>query len=229
MRHRLLCATLIGLFAIRPAFAQEMIDIPLQPPAPALPPGPNSDMLGEGTQLRLVLLDSVSSATAAKGQPVRFAVAEDVSSAVPRGTLVVGVVKSAHKGIPGKRNGSLVLVPQIALLPDGRRLKLDQSTDECRPDIAGCWVMGAFVVVGLAIFVPIELPVAAVHAVSQRHRRKLLTPIHRQIEGTDVSDEPCHIYSAYTVHKLQISGRPTPAASADIESTLRVLDACAVH
>jgi hypothetical protein len=83
-----------------------------QPVAPASAPteASNSNVLKKGTYVRLVLLETVSSATATKGQSVRMLVKEDVSAdgviVIPKGTSATGIVAWVRKAVPGKKDGS---------------------------------------------------------------------------------------------------------------------------
>ena len=233
MRNFLLCATLIALLALQPASAQDTYKIPIPLPAATTTPASVRNVLADGTEIRFVLLDSISSATAVKGQPVRFAVAQDVIvngiAVIPRGTQAEGVVTQVRKGIPDKHDGALQLEARKILLTDGTKLKLVRSTEDCQITIPGCWVFGAFVVGGVAIFGPIALGVAAVHSISHPHHRRVLTPIHSKIEGTDEAREPCEIDTAYTAHEWKISPGQTQASGSATEAILKTLDTCAAH
>ena len=62
-------------------------------------------------EIRLVLLETVSSATAQKGQSVSMTVASDVivdgNLVIPKGTRAKGVVDFVRKAVPGKKDGRL--------------------------------------------------------------------------------------------------------------------------
>jgi hypothetical protein len=104
---------------------------PTQTPIPGTGPQaallPSSAVVAKGVEVKFVLLDSVSSATATRGQPVRFAVAEDVwvdgLVAIPRRTPANGVVRRVRKGVPGEYAGYLTLEPREILLANGSRIK----------------------------------------------------------------------------------------------------------
>lgn len=73
--------------------------------------------------IKLVAVESVSSATAHKGDSVRFAVAKDVVidgiTAVSAGTPVVGRVLKVKRGIPNHRSGFLeVQIRELKIGPD---------------------------------------------------------------------------------------------------------------
>ena len=107
------------------ALAQQPREIapPATPAPPAAPPA-----LRHGTIVEVTLLDSLTSATAVQGQPVRLAVAKDVrvhgSVVIPRGTPVKGIVAEVEKAAPGYRGGLLTILPQEIDLPNGSRLAI---------------------------------------------------------------------------------------------------------
>jgi hypothetical protein len=102
-------------------------------PAPAAQAKAATINIPKGTFVPLVFLETVSSATAQKGQSVRFAVKDDVivggTVAIPRGTAATGVVTCVLKAIPGKGNGSLWVQPVNLILPDGAPLPLREAPD----------------------------------------------------------------------------------------------------
>lgn len=68
-------------------------------------------MLKKGTDVHLVLLESVSSATATKGQSVHMAVLDDVTDGngvivIPKGTSATDVADGVIKAVPGKGTGA---------------------------------------------------------------------------------------------------------------------------
>lgn len=232
MRNFPLCTILIALLAIQPVYAQEIATIPLVPP-PMTAPSSAGDALEAGTPIRFVLLDSVSSAIAVKGQKVRFAVADDVLVngivAIPRGTPAEGVVAHVRKGIPDKQDGELEVQPRKILLSGGRKLKLIRTGEDCDISIPGCWVFVPVVVAGIAILGPIALGAEAVNAVKHTRRRRVLTPIHPKIEGTDISRKPCETDTAVTVYKWKFSTAQAQPSGSATETTVKILDACAAH
>jgi len=224
MRHFSLCAILIALLTVQPVCAQEVATIPLQTAATTPSPASSAAVLPEGTEVHFVLLDSISSATATKGQMVHFAIAQDEISLFPHETTAIGAVKSVRKGIPGKQNGSLELEPRTIMLPNGTKLKLVRSTEDCQITSAGCWVFLILATTMVAVFLPIELPVAVVYAIKHPHQRRLLTPMHANIEGTDVMLKPGQGYTAYTTRKLKISPTQDSASKPAKLETLTIFD-----
>jgi hypothetical protein len=68
-------------------------------------------VLKKGTDVHLVLLESVSSATATKGQSVHMAVLDDVTDGngvivIPKGTSATDVADGVIKAVPGKGTGA---------------------------------------------------------------------------------------------------------------------------
>ena len=91
-------------------------------PAP-LPPG----TLGEGTMIRVRLIDEVSSSFSEKGEPFRSRVATDVLQdgqvVIPAGSEIDGRVAEITKGKLGG-HGSILLVPETVTLENGARYEL---------------------------------------------------------------------------------------------------------
>lgn len=91
-------------------------------PAP-LPPGE----LGEGTMIRVRLLDRLSTADSQPGEPFRTRVASDVMQngqiLIPAGAELDGVVAGVSTGHAGG-HGSMHLRPEMVILPDGSHFHL---------------------------------------------------------------------------------------------------------
>ncbi|MGA9669976.1 MAG: hypothetical protein WBQ94_12260 [Terracidiphilus sp.] len=91
-------------------------------PAP-LGPG----QLGEGTNIRVALLDRLSTWDSEKGQPFRSRVASDVLQGgqvvIPAGAEIDGRVAEVTSGHVGG-HGSIRLRPETVILPDGTRFEL---------------------------------------------------------------------------------------------------------
>ncbi len=92
-------------------------------PAP-LPPG----VLGEGTTIRVHLLDRLSSIDSAKGDPFRSQVASDVLEngqvLIPAGAEIDGTVIEVSSGARLGSHGTMRLRPETVLLPNGTRYRL---------------------------------------------------------------------------------------------------------
>ncbi len=89
----------------------------------ALRPG----MLGEGTMIRVRLIDRLSTATSEKGEPFRTRVATDVlrngEVLIPAGSEIDGRVAEVSRGhVAGY--GTMRLQPEVVILPDGSRLRM---------------------------------------------------------------------------------------------------------
>jgi hypothetical protein len=150
--------------------AQQVSQQAGQTPAAAQAPSPPTSRttavptvlkIPKNTEIHLVALEAVSSATATKGQLVRLAVAQDVVVnglvLIPRGSLAIGVVTHLHKGVAGKRNGSIRITPISRTIGNGTRHKLWESwygEDDCA-EMGPCWLMwtlsAPFILIGLAI------------------------------------------------------------------------------
>ncbi len=91
-------------------------------PSP-LPPG----TLGEGTSIRVRLLNDLSSSMTEQGQAFRSRVASDVLQGdqvlIPAGSEIDGKVVDVSGGHFGG-HGTLLLRPETVILPDGKTLKL---------------------------------------------------------------------------------------------------------
>ena len=89
----------------------------------ALRPG----MLGEGTMIRVRLIDRLSTATSEKGEAFRTRVATDVvrdgQVLIPAGSEIDGRVAEVSHGHAGGF-GTIRLQPDVVILPDGSRLRM---------------------------------------------------------------------------------------------------------
>jgi hypothetical protein len=120
------------------------------PAASVIDPLPKFITIPKDTEIELISLEAVSSAAATKGQLVRLAVAKDVLVkglvVIPKGMLATGVVSRLTKGVPGKRDGFLRVVPRILLLNNGKTVRLREYRSgeyDCDP-IGPCWAMYTF-------------------------------------------------------------------------------------
>lgn len=89
------------------------------------PLGPNE--LGEGTTIRVHLLDRISTADAEDGQTFRSRVASDVVQGgevlIPAGSEIDGRVMNVSSGSFGG-HGSMRLAPETVILPNGTRYRM---------------------------------------------------------------------------------------------------------
>jgi hypothetical protein len=115
----------------------------------------------------MVLMESVSSAIATKGQVVRLAVEKDVvidgHLVIPRGTPGTGAVARLQKGVPGKKDGYLTVRPIAMTLADGTTVRLKENRtgeDDCG-DMGPCWAL-------FSIAAPL-LPLALIGRLSERN------------------------------------------------------------
>ena len=87
--------------------------------------------LAEGTTIRVKLLDRLSTASSEQGEAFSSQVASDVLQGgqvlIPAGAEIDGHVAQASSGHPGGR-GSMRLLPETVILPDGTRYRLHAET-----------------------------------------------------------------------------------------------------
>ena len=223
MRNFLLSTIPVALLASQPVCAQEIVTIPIEPPAATTPPATAPGVLPKSVEVRFVLLDSLSSATAKKGQTVHFVVAQDVKVGevivIPRGTPAEGTVTHVRKGIPGKQDGSLQIEPRQIPLNDGSRLKLSRNRpgeDDCG-DMGPCWGLATFVVVlspALVAIAVIESP-WIIHNWIKGSRRSPLTKA--QVAGKNATLSPCGFNYSFTASPwgpAKDAATPHPVADA---------------
>jgi hypothetical protein len=83
--------------------------------------------IGEGTTIRVRLLDRLSTASSEKGEPFHSRVASDVLQGgrlvIPAGAEIDGQVVRVSTGRPGG-HGSMRLEPEMVILPNGSRFQL---------------------------------------------------------------------------------------------------------
>jgi hypothetical protein len=95
---------------------------------PATPPVPEAITIPKGTAIGLIELETASSATASKGDPVRYVVAEDIVvdgvTAIRAGTPVTGTVTKAKKSSTHHQEGELEIAVRELALDSQIRLRL---------------------------------------------------------------------------------------------------------
>jgi hypothetical protein len=228
--RQLFGAILIAALVVQPACGQ-LAAAPTPVPSPQTPAGKSK--LKRGLQIEFVLLDSVSSKDAFKGQTIRFAVAEDVLAGglvvIPRGTPATGVVSSVRKGVPGKQDGDVELEPRAILLADGSRLKLGgypPGEDACG-DMGPCWALITFAIAVSPILITlglIRLPERLEEDKKFKQQPGLQKPA---IAGNDQTVNPCWHSSAYTVHGFQLPVARDNSVTPDIAANRATLEVCA--
>ncbi|WP_058188998.1 hypothetical protein [Terracidiphilus gabretensis] len=173
-------------------------------------------------KIEFFLLESVSSSTAERGQIVRLAVANDVSTngvvVIPKGTLAEGKVTHVHQGIPGKRDGQITVEATSMLLSNGQRLRLRQyppGEDDCG-DMGPCVVLAIVVapvaIIALAVYAVIS-PVALADYIRNRKYSPKVYPA-----GTQMTLQPCERVDAYLSKKIAIQPSGLTPASASLAS-----------
>lgn len=130
--------------------------------------------LARKTIVRLVQLESVSSATAQKGQTVKLALADDVivkgTVVIRKGTPASGVVTDVRKAIPGKRSGNLSIEVVSLTLPDNSQLPLREHVDDGGDGVSN--VEAVFLLVMTPIYLPLAIVEWATESRSHDHTPK---------------------------------------------------------
>lgn len=108
--------------------AQQVSDAPGGVEGALVPAPGQKAIVPKHTEIRLILMETISSATASKGQSVRMAVGQDVSVngvvVIPKGTPAIGVIDFVHKAVPGKKDGDVSIKPVSVNLPNSRPIPL---------------------------------------------------------------------------------------------------------
>ncbi|HEY2470389.1 MAG TPA: hypothetical protein VGI45_21520 [Terracidiphilus sp.] len=171
---------------------------------------PETITLPRKTVVALVLLESVSSATAQKGDKVRLAVAKDVSIegtvVIPKGTPASGLVAHVQKAVPGKRDGDVEIKPASLTLSDGREVSLRQYVDRSGD---GCGSPGECTAV--AVILILLIPVFIGEGIAS------LFPHHRPMTGRDQEIEQCQSVWASTIASVRISPAVPDSSQSGIE------------
>src|ERR1035438_3625804 len=128
------------------------------------------------TVVELALLETVSSATAQKGQAVKLIVKKDVvvdwTVVIPRGTPASGRVISVRKAVLGKIDGSIRIQPISLTLSDGSSIELrgytyaDDGGDGVCEGFVSCLALNVIVV-------SISLPLVVAFWVASPFQRHL--------------------------------------------------------
>ncbi len=155
------------------------------------------------TVLRIVLLETVSSATATKGQMVRMTVGEDEKVnglvVIPEGAHVTGKVTHLRRSIPGKRNGSIHAEPTNLTLGNGTLVRLRHNRpgeDDCG-EMGPCWIWWTFLA-------PLSLVGIAHDTIRHRHSKP---------EGRDETQTACSGFGL-----LVYTANPTILRFTDLQS-----------
>lgn len=110
---------------------------PQTEPQFAAPDASSSVTIPKDTRIRLIAIETVSSATAKRGDSVRFALAEDVIisgvKVISAGTPVVGTVVNVKRGVPKHREGFLRIRLSRLTIKPGTEAKLTASDPQYRP------------------------------------------------------------------------------------------------
>jgi hypothetical protein len=183
------------------------------------PAKPALVFIPKGTQINLVLLETVSSKTAKKGQSVGLAVAQDFVVngivVIAAGTPALSVITNQRKPIPGKRNGSVWFKPASLMLENGLRLKLLENPPGWNP----CGGMGTWCI-GYVAMAPYTI-VGLVSLLFETHH-------HPDQPGEDKSLKACWPLPAYTASSYKFSTAVLNGAETapSVSSTRVLVDAC---
>lgn len=117
-----------GTSAVAPAPALATRALPADPDGDIVHPEPlRPGELGEGTAIRVKLLDRLSTANSERGQPFHSQVATDVLQGgqviIPAGTEIDGTVVEVSSGHAGG-TGSMRLRPEFVVMADGTRYRI---------------------------------------------------------------------------------------------------------
>jgi hypothetical protein len=221
--HSMLCLILCPLLV-----AQQATGNAQSPTAPDLASATNPKVatitLPRKTVVQLALQETVSSATAKKGQTVRLAVKEDVvvngTVVILRGSPASGQVTSVRKAVHGKVDGSIRIQPISLTLPDGSSIQLREYSDDGGDGVcegfANC--LGLIVVA-----IPMELPMAI--------GQMITAPFHKQPTSTSGFDQtlaPCWTVWGSTKTKISING-PVPNLGQLSQPITEVESTCSEH
>ena len=173
--------------------AQQVAGNTRQEPPPAQS---NQIRLPKGTWIPLVLLDPISSATARKGDTIRFAVARDIDAqgtvVIRRGTAASGIVTKVRKAVQGKRDGYVLFdLVNVKLTNGALPLTEHLSGRESNSGDGMCWGVASCVLLFIGMYA-IYLPIISVKDLFDRSPR---APVSARDE-TKASCSP--VWSAFT-------------------------------
>ena len=216
--HSALCLILCPLLAAQKVAPLAMNDGAPQSsvpaPAAAMPRAlPKFVTIPKDTRIELIPLEEVSSATATKGQLVRFAMVNDVLVnglvVIPKGTLALGVVSYVTKGVPGKQDGYLQVMPHFISLNNGKTIKVQDTI--YGSDIGPSWFAYTFLA-PLMLMIWIGVAVDKVH--NSRKNEKSL--------GENYVIHVCEslIWIGYTTNRTKIQSIDLPALKPATENAV---------
>jgi hypothetical protein len=170
--------------------------------------------LKKGTEVRLVLLETVSSATVRNGQTVRMAVALDVTSngviVIPKGTPATGEITQLRKAVPKERDGHFEIKPMDLTLPGGAHVKLHEyPPDACEPD-GPCWLLKA-------LAMPLY-PLFLIHDAAERR--------DYPEEGKEFVEQECSPESGFLAAKLSVQRTNLDSSDQTLPAGTASLAAC---
>jgi hypothetical protein len=175
----------------------------------------------KGTKIPLVLLESLSSATARKRQLIRFAVARDVMAngtvVIRRGTRALGVVTKSRKAISGKKDGFFLFDLVNLTLPDGPRPITEYAGGGSSNDGDGwCYGFGSCLVLFVFMYA-IYLPIVSMKDLFDRQPRP-------PVSATDETKAVCSpiwaiTKTTYPINIASIANSDTLQPAAEVDAT----------
>jgi hypothetical protein len=112
----------------QPTLAPRAYTPPSDPDGDMVQPAYRADEIGEGTTIRVKLLDRLSTADSERGEAFRSQVAADVMQGgqvlIPAGAEIDGRVVQVSSGDHLGGHGSMHLQPEVLILADGSRYRL---------------------------------------------------------------------------------------------------------
>jgi hypothetical protein len=221
----LLCSQLVAQQVMVPASASHAPQ-PSAPAPAATAPHALSEFvtIPKSTDISLVTLESVSSATATKGQLVRLRVEHSVMAdglvVIPKGTLATGEVTDLRSVAAGKQSGFIRIRPVSLTLGNGMQAKLREfppDDAQCGDlDLGSCWV-------GYTLLVPISLVFLIQIAIDNHHEKR---QIHK---GEDRTRDACSRVEGFTTKRIilrrtDLQAANSPGANAAADAPCRLLN-----
>jgi hypothetical protein len=222
-----LCPLLVAQQAAPPTASADAPQPSMPAPATDTPrPLPEFVTVPKGTEIELVMLDSLSSATNKRGDTIRFAVAKDVIVdgivAIHAGTPVTGIVTAVKKMIPHKSSGQ-ICVRAMFIDKAGHRgvlLTYDPSLEDRGLFIAVVVVIVVTAPIVIAIVIallPIALPIRAVKFIIKKRSNRA----GKNAKVTDDMNIPlCKTQTVYLKSAIRIRvaeiAASSPGTAADL-------------
>jgi hypothetical protein len=144
-----------------------------QTASPESTPKPKQLKINRGAQLKFVLSEPVSSATAKKGQTVRMELREPwiVGDRVilPKGAPATGIVSKVKRPVPGNRIGRVVITKGTIQISSGQTIPLEvymPDREECDDAQGACIAVYTLYAIITLPLILISLPIALVYGIA---------------------------------------------------------------